>query len=102
MVHSDLANAASADAPGALDTAMHKELTQTIWKAMGRLKPRYRQVLTLRCFYQLSYAQIAAITGGSRLQAKVLFFRAKQSLKGQLVRHGLTKSHLLCCVRSSL
>jgi RNA polymerase sigma-70 factor (ECF subfamily) len=95
VIHSDLVNSVASDTHGAFNTVAHKELTQTVWKAMGTLKPRYRQVLTLRCFDQLSYAQIAAVTGGSRIQAKVLFFRAKQSLKGQLVRHGLTRSHLL-------
>jgi hypothetical protein len=62
---------------------------------MKHLKLRYRNILTLRCFDNLSYADIAEISGGSELQARLLFFRAKQSLKHQLAKKGVKKEQFL-------
>ena len=62
---------------------------------MGQMKFAYRNILTLRCFDQMTYAQITEITGGSEMQAMLLFFRAKQSLKKQLAQNGFKKEHLL-------
>jgi RNA polymerase sigma factor (sigma-70 family) len=73
----------------------HKELLASVWKAMQRLSLRHRNVLTLRCLDELSYAQIAAVIGGSELSVRLLFFRAKQSLQRQLTRDGLSRSAML-------
>jgi ABC-type multidrug transport system fused ATPase/permease subunit len=62
---------------------------------MARLKFAYRNVLILRCFEQLSYAEIAGLMGCKELRARVLFFRAKHSLKQQLARRGFSKTLLL-------
>jgi hypothetical protein len=78
-----------------LNSLLQKELSRVVLKAMGQLKSDYRNVLALRCFDQMSYAQIAAITGGTEMQARLLFFRAKHSLKKQLAQNGLKKEHLL-------
>ncbi|MEN6424849.1 MAG: sigma-70 family RNA polymerase sigma factor [Phycisphaerales bacterium] len=96
-IHSQsaLAEAAAVDDGTIFEQIARNELAQTVWKAIGVLKLHHRQVLTLRCLESLSYAQIATITGGTRLQAKIRFFRAKQSLRRQLLRQGLTKGHLL-------
>jgi RNA polymerase sigma-70 factor, ECF subfamily len=74
---------------------MHKELRSAIWEAMGSVKIRYRNILTLRCFQNLSYAEIALATGGSELQARLLFFRAKRSLRHQLASQGFRKKEQL-------
>ena len=75
---------------------IRKELSAAIYEAMGSLKIKYRNVLTLRCFQNLSYTEIAQATGGSELQTRLLFFRAKHSLRHQLVSRGFkTKGQLL-------
>jgi RNA polymerase sigma-70 factor (ECF subfamily) len=75
---------------------IRKELSAAIYEAMDSLKIKYRNVLTLRCFQNLSYTEIAQATGGSELQARLLFFRAKHSLRHQLVSRGFkTKGQLL-------
>jgi hypothetical protein len=74
---------------------MREELLHTVTQAVKALKLQYRNVLTLRCFQQLSYAQIGQIMGQSELSTRMLFFRAKQSLTRQLARDGFKPSHLL-------
>jgi CubicO group peptidase (beta-lactamase class C family) len=59
------------------------------------LKPKYRHILALRCFDELSYAEIATIHGGTELQARLLFFRAKAHLRQQLSRHGYGRGQML-------
>ena len=92
---SELLNHVPENCRSALNTLLQKELSRVVLKAMGQLKSDYRNVLALRCFDQMSYAQIAAITGGTELQARLSFFRAKHSLKKQLAQNGFRKEHLL-------
>ena len=91
----ELLNLVPQDCRSGLNSLLRKELSQAVLKAMGQLKVAYRNVLALRCFDQMSYAQIAAITGGTEMQARLLFFRAKHSLKKQLAQNGFKKEHLL-------
>jgi len=93
--HSDLTETAAAARDQTFEQVAHTELSHAVQRAMQPLKLSHRRILTLRCFEQLSYAQIASITGGSQLQAKLCFFRAKQSLKKQLLRQGITRGCLL-------
>ncbi len=78
-----------------VNTLIREELRKSVLDAMQNLRLRYRNILTLRCLDNLSYAEIAAISGGSELQARLLFFRAKKSLQHQLARKGLKKDQLL-------
>ena len=91
----ELLNLVPQDRQSGLNALLRKELSRAILKTMGQLKVAYRNVLALRCFDQMSYADIAAITGGTELQARLLFFRAKHSLKKQLAQNGFKKEHLL-------
>jgi RNA polymerase sigma factor (sigma-70 family) len=91
----ELLNLVPQDRRSGLNALLRKELSQAILKTMGQLNTAYRNVLALRCFDQMSYAQIAAITGGTEMQARLLFFRAKHSLKKQLAKNGFKKEHLL-------
>lgn len=85
-----------AHGPSGPQALMHKELTTAIYEAMDSIALRYRNILTLRCFQDLSYAEIALATGGTELQARLLFFRAKRSLRHQLASRGFKeKGHLL-------
>jgi len=78
-----------------LDHAMRRELSEVVVGAMARLKLSYRNVLTLRCYEQMSYAEIATLMGCKELRARVLFFRAKHSLGRQLSQRGFSKGVLL-------
>lgn len=80
---------------GGLNQLLQQELVGAMVRAMNALNERYRSVLMLRCFDQMSYQDIATVMGGTHLQAKLLFFRAKQSLKRQLARSGFKRSYLL-------
>jgi RNA polymerase sigma factor (sigma-70 family) len=83
------------DRRSGLSELIRKELSQVVLGAMGQMKLEYRNILTLRCFGQMSYSEIASLTGCSKMQAQLLFFRAKQSLKKQLSRNGFKKEYLL-------
>ena len=74
---------------------MRRELSEVVVDAMARLRLSYRNILTLRCYEQMSYAEIAALMGCKELRARVLFFRAKHSLGRQLSRRGFGKGALL-------
>lgn len=94
--HSKAALDSQASDQGSADKiAIREELRNAVVSAMKALRLRYRNILVLRCYNNLSYHEIAAILGGSELQARLLFFRAKRSLKSQLETHGLKRDSLL-------
>ncbi|MHC4574888.1 MAG: RNA polymerase sigma factor [Planctomycetota bacterium] len=70
---------------------LREELSKTVMTAMKDVKQQYRAVLSLRCFDQLSYPDIALAMDCSEVKARVLFVRAKQALRNQLARRGLSK-----------
>jgi RNA polymerase sigma-70 factor (ECF subfamily) len=51
---------------------------------LNMLKPEYREVLILREYEQLSYAEIASITGDSESSVKSRLFKARQALAVKL------------------
>jgi RNA polymerase sigma factor (sigma-70 family) len=85
----------AADHDDGLNHALRRELSETIVGAMARLRLTYRNVLTLRCFEHMSYAEIAEQMGCKELRARVLFFRARRSLSRQLRRKGFAKGLLV-------
>ena len=79
-----------------LDHAQRKELIEAVSKSLEALKITYRHVLVLRCFEQLSFADIAAVVGGgSELRMRLLFFRAKRALGRQLHNRGFGRQYFL-------
>ena len=78
-----------------MNALVSEEIRKTVLGALQAIKMKYRNILVLRCFENLSYGQIAMIQGGSELRARLLFFRAKHSLKSQLERHGFKRDYLL-------
>lgn len=78
-----------------VNVLVREEIRKAVMGAMKAIKFKYRNILILRCFDNLSYGQIAGIMGGSELKARLLFFRAKRSLKSQLERHGFKRDSLL-------
>lgn len=83
------------DVQTGLTSLVQKESKCIVVEAMGRIKLSHRNILSLRCFEQMSYSEIASMHGCTELQARLLFFRAKRSLKKQLSRQGLGKEHFL-------
>lgn len=81
-----------------LHRLLRKELSKTVMTAIKDVKPQYRAVLSLRCFDQLPYSDIAVTMQCSEVKARVLFCRAKQALKRQLTHRGLSKSLLVMCI----
>lgn len=79
----------------ALEQAERCELFEAICKSLVTLRPRHRNVLVLRCFELLSYAEIASVMGGSEVQARVLFFHAKHALKRRLHNRGYGRQYFL-------
>jgi len=77
---------------------LREELSRTVMTAMKQLKQEYRAVLSLRCYDRLSYEDIAVALDCSKLTARVLFYRAKQALKRQLMRQGVSGSLLTMCL----
>lgn len=79
----------------ALEQAERSELFEAICKSLDMLEKRHRNVLVLRCFELLSYAEIASVMGSSELQARLLFFRAKHALKRHLHNRGYGRNYFL-------
>ena len=79
----------------ALEHAERSELFDAICTSLDELEKRHRNVLVLRCFELLSYAEIATVMGSSELQARLLFFRAKHALKRHLQNRGYGRKYFL-------
>jgi len=85
----------SGDFNDGLNYLMRRELSETVFQAMTKLKLMYRNVLILRCFEQMSYAEIADLMGYKEIRARILFFRARRLLKKQLSHRGFGGELLL-------
>ena len=85
----------TADFNDGLTELLRKELSDAVFMAMKRLKLKYRNILILRCFENLEYAQIATVMNCSELRSRVMFFRAKTSLRRQLAMQGFGKYYFL-------
>ncbi len=79
-----------------LDQVQRQELVEAMSTSLETLKTTYRHVLVLRCFEQLSFAQIATVLGaGSELRMRLLFLRAKRALERQLHNRGFGRRYFL-------
>ena len=86
---------ADADRQEGIAGMVGDELRHVVIDSMAGLKPRYREVLVMRCYEEMDYDQIAQEIGSTEFSARVLFFRAKNALAKQLTRRGLGKGALL-------
>ncbi len=75
-----------------------QELKQVVAKAMGKLKTRHKAVLVMRCYDDMSYAEIAESMRCSEFSTRMLFMRAKRSLQRELTRNGFGKGSLLAAL----
>ena len=78
-----------------LDQSARIELSEIIYEAIAHLKFTYRSILVLRCYEQLSFAEIAQLMNCKEFGARVLFYRAKHALRQRMSRHGFGKEMLL-------
>ena len=67
-----------------LDRIINVEDTHRLSDAIGRMDRQQRQIIHLRCFEQLPYAQIARRTRTSPAQARISFHRVKALLRTRL------------------
>ena len=88
----------SGGSDGLNDRMVQGELSDAIFNAMSQLKFDHRNVLVLRCFEQISFAEIGELMQCSELRARVMFYRAKLSLKNRLSRRGLGRRNFLMAV----
>jgi len=86
---------ATEDSQNALADMVNRELKQIVLRSMRELSPRHRAVLTMRCYKEMAYSDIAMLMGCSEFGAQALFYRAKKALAKKLSRHGLGKEYLL-------
>jgi len=83
------------DSQSALADMVNQELKQIVLISMRELSPRYRAVLTMRCYRDMPYSEIAGLMGCTEFGAQSLFYRAKKALAKKLSHHGLGKGYLL-------
>jgi hypothetical protein len=88
-------NRVSADFNDGLTELLRKELSDAVFMAMKRLKMKYRNILILRCFENMDYAEIGTVMNCSELRSRVMFFRAKTSLRRELAMQGFGKYYFL-------
>ncbi len=86
---------AGTSSPDGLADMVTAELKQIVVKSIGRLEPRHRAVLTMRCYKGMKYSEIAELMECSEFGVQALFYRAKKALAKELSRSGLGKGSLL-------
>lgn len=62
------------------DKTVQLEERELVEEGINRLKPEYREVIVLRQFEGLSYAEIAAVTGDSLSSVESRLFKARKAL----------------------
>lgn len=70
------------DGPAA--TLESEEESRMVRRALAEMPPEDREVLVLREYQELSYREIAGITGATESAVKARLFRARQALAGRL------------------
>jgi len=86
---------ATEESQNTLADMVNKELKLIVLKSMRELSPRHRAVLTMRCYKEMPYSDIARMMGCSEFGAQALFYRAKKALAKKLSSHGFGKGSLL-------
>ena len=83
---------------GGLESLVSEELRQIVSKAMQKLRTRHKAVLVMRCYDDMSYAEIADSMGCTEFSTRMLFVRAKRALQKELSRNGFSKGSLLAAL----
>jgi hypothetical protein len=72
-----------------------RELRDIVMRCMEQIEPRHRAILTMRCYNQMPYSEIANMMGCTEFGARALFYRAKKSLAKKLSGYGFGKGAVL-------
>ena len=68
-----------------LDTSIQAETLQQLSALLEQLSRPHRDIIQLRCYEQLPYAQIASLRRTTPQKARACFHRATEALKAQMV-----------------
>ena len=71
-----------------------QDVIAAVEEAMTRLPEQWRQVLQLRIHGELSYQEIADITGSSFSQVRTWIYRGRRQLENDLAQRGLIESNV--------
>jgi RNA polymerase sigma-70 factor (ECF subfamily) len=77
------------------DYVIRKELAEIVIRVISKLSINHRTVLALRCYEDMPYSEIAEVMDCKEMAARVLFYRAKSTLRKDLVRRGFGKKYVL-------
>ncbi|MBM4029146.1 MAG: sigma-70 family RNA polymerase sigma factor [Planctomycetes bacterium] len=72
-----------------LEAQVRAESLQQVCAAISQLNRQQRDILQLRCYDDLPYTEIAALTRTTPDKARVRFHRAKRSLRARLTTCGV-------------
>jgi RNA polymerase sigma-70 factor, ECF subfamily len=67
-----------------LEKAVQKERSGIVQYSLGLLKPKYRELLILKEYEMLSYAEMSRITGASESAVKSGLFKARRAMRKKL------------------
>ena len=85
----------SPNGEGPLARMIRDELGGVVMRAMRGLRADHRRVLTMRCYEDMDYPEIAEVMERSVFATRMLFVRAKKSLQKELARAGVAKGGML-------
>jgi len=77
-------NAVHAAEQGVQDVIEHKEILTFTLNGIMNLKPKYRDVLIYRLFFDMPFAEIAAVMKIKENSAKVIFHRGKEMVRKEV------------------
>jgi RNA polymerase sigma-70 factor (ECF subfamily) len=66
------------------DDCVRRELRAVIRESISKLETKMRNVVYMRCFFDMSYRQISDVGGLSESAARLAFLRAKRKIKRDL------------------
>ena len=72
------------DEESPLDRMVEKERAEIVQHCLSLLKPKYRELLILREYEQLSYAEIARVTGVTESAVRSGLFKSRKAIRGKL------------------
>ena len=74
--------------PGPEERSVRHELQRRIWRELGDLSPKHREILVLRDYQDLAYAEIAAVLGIPKGTVMSRMHAARRSLRDRLEHLG--------------
>jgi RNA polymerase sigma factor (sigma-70 family) len=92
--HADRATPKSSNMDG-LATAINQEFQRVIVQAISFLSDEQRAVLSMRCYENMPYSEIAEVLDTSEIACRIIFVRARKKLQQKLTRLGYGQKSIL-------